>query len=46
MGDPIILASDHRGASLKAGLCERLEKAGFDVRDVGTEGEADRKSVV
>ena len=39
MGDAIILASDHRGAPLKAGLCELLERAGYEVRDVGTEGQ-------
>jgi len=40
MGDPIVMASDHRGVELKAALRERLEAAGYPVVDVGTEGEA------
>ena len=40
MGDAIVMASDHRGVQLKAALRERLEKAGYPVTDVGTEGEA------
>jgi len=38
MGDPIYLASDHRGVELKAALAARLEQAGHEVRDVGTHG--------
>jgi glycine hydroxymethyltransferase len=40
MGDPIVMASDHRGASLKAALRERLEAAGHTVVDLGTDGDA------
>lgn len=40
MGDPIVMASDHRGVELKAALRERLEAAGYPVVDVGTQGEA------
>jgi glycine hydroxymethyltransferase len=36
MGDPIVLASDHRGFALKQALLRRLEAAGHEVRDVGT----------
>ena len=39
MGDPIVLGGDHRGAPLKAALRERLEAAGFDVKDFGPHGE-------
>ena len=39
MGDPIVIASDHRGASLKALLCARLESIGVEVRDLGTQGD-------
>jgi ribose 5-phosphate isomerase B len=35
MGDPILLASDHRGVALKKALCERLQAAGREVRDLG-----------
>lgn len=38
MGDPIYLASDHRGYPLKQALRGRLEAAGHEVRDVGTDG--------
>jgi len=38
MGDPIVLASDHRGYPLKRELRERLEQAGYEVRDYGTDG--------
>jgi glycine hydroxymethyltransferase len=37
---PIILASDHRGVKLKQGLRERLERAGYETLDYGTEGDA------
>ncbi len=40
MGDPILLAGDHRGVALKAALRERLEAAGHEVRDLGPQGEA------
>jgi glycine hydroxymethyltransferase len=39
MGDPIVMASDHRGSALKQALRERLEAEGFEVRDFGTHGE-------
>jgi len=39
MGDPIVIASDHRGTKLKAALAERLEAAGHRVVDVGTHGD-------
>jgi len=35
---PIVLASDHRGASLKQELCKRLAEAGREVRDLGVKG--------
>ncbi|MAE95678.1 MAG: glycine hydroxymethyltransferase [Deltaproteobacteria bacterium] len=35
MGDPILLAGDHRGVPLKAALAERLQAAGHEVRDLG-----------
>ena len=38
MGDRIVMASDHRGAPLKAALRSRLEQAGHPVEDVGTDG--------
>jgi glycine hydroxymethyltransferase len=38
MGDPIILASDHRGVALKEALRKRLEDAGHEVRDLGASG--------
>ena len=38
MGQPIILASDHRGVELKRALRERLERAGREVLDLGTHG--------
>jgi len=40
VGQPIILASDHRGVALKQALLERLEQAGFEVLDLGTHGAA------
>ena len=40
MGEPIILASDHRGFALKQGLRERLEREGHATLDFGTAGEA------
>ena len=42
MKGPIILASDHRGAALKRELCQELERAGYEVLDIGTH---DAKSV-
>ena len=39
MGDPIVLACDHRGFRLKEALRRRLEAAGFETRDLGTTGE-------
>ncbi len=39
MGDPILLAGDHRGVPLKGALKQRLEAAGHEVRDLGPEGE-------
>jgi glycine hydroxymethyltransferase len=39
MGDPILLAGDHRGFRLKGALRERLERAGYEVRDCGPLGE-------
>jgi glycine hydroxymethyltransferase len=38
VGQPIILASDHRGVALKSALRERLEQAGFETQDLGTHG--------
>jgi glycine hydroxymethyltransferase len=38
MGEPIVLANDHRGTPLKLALRERLERAGYEVRDFGTGG--------
>ena len=51
MAQRMAMASDHRGVALKRVLRERLEQAGFEILDFGTEGEApvdypDRKSVV
>jgi glycine hydroxymethyltransferase len=40
VGQPIILASDHRGFALKEGLRERLEREGYATLDYGTSGEA------
>lgn len=40
MGDPILLAGDHRGVDLKQALKERLEAAGHEVRDLGPTGDA------
>ncbi|MCP5058829.1 MAG: RpiB/LacA/LacB family sugar-phosphate isomerase [bacterium] len=40
MGDPILLAGDHRGVELKQALKERLEAAGQEVRDLGPTGDA------
>ncbi len=39
MGDPIVLGGDHRGAPLKAALRERLEAAGYEVKDFGPHGD-------
>ncbi|MBW2241961.1 MAG: serine hydroxymethyltransferase [Deltaproteobacteria bacterium] len=39
MGDPILLAGDHRGVDLKQALKERLEAAGHEVRDLGPTGD-------
>jgi glycine hydroxymethyltransferase len=39
MGDPIVVAADHRGSSLKDELRERLEAEGHVVVDKGTFGE-------
>ena len=36
MGDPIALASDHRGFALKQALRRHLEECGLEIRDVGT----------
>jgi glycine hydroxymethyltransferase len=38
VGQPIILASDHRGVALKRALRERLEQAGYETLDLGTHG--------
>jgi glycine hydroxymethyltransferase len=40
MGDKIVIASDHRGAPLKAALRQRLEAEGHPVVDLGTQGDA------
>ncbi len=40
VGQPIILASDHRGFALKQALRERLERAGHATLDYGTNSEA------
>jgi glycine hydroxymethyltransferase len=40
VGEPILLASDHRGVVLKQGLRERLEREGHATRDLGTQGDA------
>ena len=42
MNGPIIVASDHRGATLKRDLRVELERAGYEVLDIGTH---DGKSV-
>jgi len=39
VGQPVILASDHRGFALKQGLRERLEREGYPTLDFGTAGE-------
>jgi len=39
MGDPIVLGSDHRGRALKRELAKRLAAAGFEVRQVGADGD-------
>ena len=39
MGDPIVLGGDHRGAPLKAALRQRLEAAGYEVKDFGPFGD-------
>jgi len=38
VGQPIVLASDHRGVELKHALRERLEAAGYETQDLGTQG--------
>jgi glycine hydroxymethyltransferase len=38
MADRIALGNDHRGAALKRVLRERLEQAGYEVRDFGSDG--------
>jgi glycine hydroxymethyltransferase len=38
MGDPIVLASDHRGFALKEALGRKLVAAGHEVRDLGPHG--------
>jgi glycine hydroxymethyltransferase len=40
MGDPIVMACDHRGVHLKAALRQKLEAAGHPVIDKGTSGDA------
>jgi ribose 5-phosphate isomerase RpiB len=40
MGDPIVMAGDHRGVHLKAALREKLEAAGHPVIDKGTNGDS------
>lgn len=40
MADPIVMASDHRGAALKRALRQRLEAAGIPVIDKGPDGDA------
>ncbi len=40
MAQRMAMASDHRGVALKRELRDRLEKAGFEVLDFGTDGEA------
>jgi len=39
MGDPIVLGSDHRGRDLKKELAKRLVAAGFEVREIGSDGD-------
>ncbi len=39
MADRIVMACDHRGVALKRALRERLQGAGYDVRDFGTDGD-------
>jgi glycine hydroxymethyltransferase len=38
VGQPIVLASDHRGVALKRALRERLERAGYETLDLGAHG--------
>jgi glycine hydroxymethyltransferase len=38
MGGAIVMASDHRGVTLKEGLRKRLERGGYEVRDFGAMG--------
>jgi glycine hydroxymethyltransferase len=40
VGEPIVLASDHRGFALKQGLRERLEREGHATLDLGAPSEA------
>jgi len=40
MAQRMAMASDHRGVALKRALRERLEQAGFEILDFGTDGEA------
>ena len=40
MAERIAMACDHRGYALKCALRERLERAGYEVRDFGTDGTA------
>jgi len=40
MARRMAMASDHRGVALKRALRERLEQAGFEILDFGTDGEA------
>ena len=39
MAETIVMANDHRGFKLKGELRRRLEKAGYAVRDYGSDGE-------
>ncbi len=39
MGNPIVLASDHRGVRLKQALRERLERDGYQTNDLGPNAE-------
>jgi glycine hydroxymethyltransferase len=40
VGEPIVLASDHRGFALKQGLRERLEREGYATLDLGAPSQA------
>jgi glycine hydroxymethyltransferase len=40
MAERIAMACDHRGYALKRALRERLERAGYELRDFGTDGTA------